>query len=356
LNAEFLERFNFELIYAHTITENQFVRVRLPAPAGFQFQWQNAGTLEARVWEATLGARIIQKKDMTWNLSVTFDNIRQKIKELNAPPFQHGPGSNNTDVFWFREGETFGIVEGKTWVRSLDEMANQLPDADDPSTPIDETDINSYVINSDGYVILAGTEGTINEAPIGLDRDNDGIVDTDVQIADMNPDFNMSFATTFTWKNIALYALVSWKQGGDVYNMTKQWMYREGLHGDVDQSDKEPNEKKAYEYYQALYDVNNVNSHFVEDGTYVKLRELSIYYTLGKKFWEDKLRGFIKEIKIGIIGRNLYTWTNYSGYDPEVTSGDTRYGDPNDDLSMYAFDGYGYPNFRTFTGSILIKF
>jgi hypothetical protein len=172
----------------------------------------------------------------------------------------------------------------------------------------------------------------------------------------MNPDFNMSFATTLSWKNFSLYALVSWKQGGDIYNMTKQWMYREGLHGDVDQSGKAPNEKKAYDYYQKLYDVNNVNSHFVEDGTYVKLRELSIYYTVGEKFWKEKTKGFIKMVKIGIIGRNLWTITNYSGYDPEVRQGDTSYKDASDDLSIYAFDGYGYPNFRTFTGSIQINF
>ena len=356
LNTDFLNRFSFELIYSHTITEDQFVKVKLPAPAGFAYQWQNAGTLEANVWEATLGAKILDTKNIKWDLAVTWDRVRQKILELNAPPFTHGPGSNNTDVFWFREGETFGVVEGKTWVRSLDVMANQLPAEDDLSTPVDETKIESYVINSDGYVILRGTEGTVNESPIGYDGDNDGIVDTDVKIADMNPDFNMSFATTFSWKNLSVYALISWKQGGDVYNMTKQWMYREGLHGDVDQSDKAPNEKKAYDYYQKLYDVNNVNSHFVEDGTYVKLRELSIYYTLGEKFWKEKTNGFIKMVKIGIIGRNLWTITNYTGYDPEVRQGDTSYKEPGNDLSLYAFDGYGYPNFRTFTGSIQINF
>ena len=93
----------------------------------------------------------------------------------------------------------------------------------------------------------------------------------------------------------------------------------------------------------------------MEDGTYVKLRELSLYYTLGENFWKEKTNGFIKLIKVGIIGRNLLTFTNYSGYDPEVTSGDTNYKLGND-LSMYAFDGYGYPNFRTFTGSIQINF
>ena len=356
VNMDFLDIFSFELIYSYTKTEDVFVKVKLPAPAGFAYQWQNAGTIEARVWEATLGAQIFDKKNVKWQLLVTFDNIRQKILELNAPPFTHGPGSNNTDVFWFREGETFGIVEGKTWVRDLNVMANQLPTNDDPSTPVDDRLIGSYVINSDGYVILRGTEGTVNESPIGYDSQNDGIIDTDVQIADMNPDFSLSFATTFSWKNLSLYALVSWKQGGDIYNMTKQWMYREGLHGDVDQSSKAPNEKKAYDYYQRLYDVNNINSHFVEDGTFVKLRELSIYYTLNEKFWKEKTNGFIKMIKIGIIGRNLWTITNYTGYDPEVRQGDTGYKEPGNDLSMYAFDGYGYPNFRTFTGSIQINF
>jgi len=341
LNVDFLGRFSLEAGYSKTNTVDQIIEVPLPAYVGFTTQWQNAGELEATVMEATLGALVMKTDNFSWNASATFDKIKQQVISLDAPPFAIGPGSNNTNVFWIRDGETFGIIYGYKWLTTLDEMAAQLPEG---------ATIDDYVINSDGYVIEEGTEGTVLEAPIQLDEDNDGTADQ-VQIADINPDFHASFTSTFTFKNISLYALVDWKQGGDVYNLTKQWMYRDQVHGDFDQFDKEENQKKASQYYQVFYDAANVNDYFVEDGTYVKIRELALYYTLPGSSLENLFNGFIKSVKIGVVGRNLYTFTNYSGYDPEVAQGD-----PGDDLSNFAFDGYGYPNFRTYTGSLILKF
>ena len=61
-----------------------------------------------------------------------------------------------------------------------------------------------------------------------------------------------------------------------------------------------------------------------------------------------KLSKYIENIKIGFIGRNMLTFTNYSGFDPEVSSGS--------DLTNYSYDNFGYPIFRSFTGSIEFTF
>jgi hypothetical protein len=86
----------------------------------------------------------------------------------------------------------------------------------------------------------------------------------------------------------------------------------------------------------------------VEDGTFLKLREVAINYTLNRRQL-GVLGNSVDRIRVGIIGRNLLTFTKYSGYDPEVAG-------LSGDASNYRFDGFNYPNFRTFTGVIEIAF
>jgi hypothetical protein len=138
------------------------------------------------------------------------------------------------------------------------------------------------------------------------------------------------------------------KKGGDVYNQTKQWTYRELLHPEVDQTGKPEAEKIPAGYYSGLYNINNTTSHFVEDGSYFKFRELNLSYNLTQDLMGET--SFVKNIKFSLIGRNLITISNYSGVDPEVTVLG------NGDQTNFMFDGFGYPNFTTVTGGIEINF
>jgi TonB-linked SusC/RagA family outer membrane protein len=341
LNAEFLDIFDLEITYADIITEGAFLNVPLPAATGFQFQWQNAADISATAFEISLGVMPIRRPDFTWRMNFNFDRITQKITRLDAPPFRVGPTINALQVFYIREGEPFGMMYGGDWVRTLEEMEAQLAPEDN---------IENYVVNSDGYVIRNGTEGTINEAPIRL-RDENGD-ETFGLIADMNPDFNLSWMNTFTFKGFNFNMLWHWKQGGDIYNQTKQWLYRDSRHGDFDQAGKPENQKKVDSYYQAFYRVNEPNSYFTEEGTFLKLREASLYYSLRKQQLGNVGMGFIQGVKFGVIARNLLTFSKYSGWDPEVAQVD--YAQSNS--TNYLIDMFNYPNYRTLTFSLEINF
>ena len=338
LNAEFLNRVSLEVVASQSETKDAFVEVPLSAATGYEAQWRNAATLQGKSFEASLGINVIKAKSVSWDWNFTFDRVRQKVKELDAPAFQVGPGANEVSAFYLRDNETFGMMYGYDWVKTLDQMANQLPAG---------RTIEDYTVNADGYVIAAGTEGTTAELPIILDQDADGASDF-VKIADMNPDFHLAFNSVLRYKNVGLSMLWDWKQGGDIYNVTKQWLYRDNRHGDMDVYGLPENEKKSMYYYQTLYSAANVNSHFVEDGTYLKLRELSLFYNVTGKFFEKSGIPFIKGLKVGAIGRNVLTFTQYSGWDPEVSAGT--------DLTNYAMDIYNYPNFRTITFSLELTF
>jgi TonB-linked SusC/RagA family outer membrane protein len=338
LNIDFLRRFSLEVIASQNQTADAFVAVPLSAATGYIAQWRNAATLEGKSFEASLEIQAIKTKKTELKFNFVFDRIRQKVKKLDAPAYQVGPGANEVSAFYLRDNETFGIMYGYDWVSSLDQMAKQLPTG---------ATINDYVMNSDGYVIAKGTEGTTFEKPIALDQNKDKTADF-VRIADMNPDFNLSLTSTFKWENFTVNMLWHWKQGGDIYNLTKQWLYRDNRHGDMDMFDVADYKKKTVNYFQALYNANNVNSRFVEDGTFLKLRELSLYYDVKESAFARAGVPFIKGLKAGVLGRNLLTFTKYSGWDPEVSAGG--------DLTNYAMDIFNYPNFKTYTFSLELKF
>jgi len=332
---DFLTRFSLEVIYSNSKTKDAIDQAPLPSHyGGYEYQWQNIGTIASNSVELNLKADIIKRKSLTWKSNIIFDRVRQKIESLNVPPYKKGPKK----AFFYKEGETFGTMYGYKWVTTLDEMKNQLPDG---------KSIGDFEVNSEGYVVPKGSQGTVNEIPINIDKDNDGLADK-VAIGAGNPDFNLSLGNTINFKGLNLYFLFAWKNGGDIYNYTRQYSYRDLRAIEFDQSGKADGDKKAINYYSTFYKNTAVNSYFIEDGSFVKLREVALSYHLNEGLINSIFGGYVKGIKIGVEARNLLTFTNYRGYDPEVASGS--------DLSNYPFDSFGYPNFRTYSASIKLTF
>jgi len=338
-NLDFLNRFSFEIVRSITNTTDQIIAVPLAVQfGGWPSQVRNAGSLNSKVWEASLNAQIVRSKGFIYNMGFVFDNVKTTITELNVPSFQTGPqGQEANKCFYIREGEVFGAMYGYAFVKSLDEMALQLTNPED---------ITNYVVNSDGYVILKGTEGTTAEGAIKK-RDENGTLWYG-KIGDSNPKFKISMTNNLSYKGIGLYALLEWKNGGDVYNKSAQWLTRDNRHGMMDQYGKPDYLKKAIPYYKVFYDVNEFNEFWVEDGSFLKLREVALSYNVPASALKGFIKGYIKGIKLSILGKNLYTLTNYTGYDPEVATTDgTQY---------FAYDFMGYPNYRSYSASLEFKF
>ena len=323
INFEFLKNFELELIHSSNKTIGDFMLVPLSAVTGYRYQWQNAATIKGSSFEITLGAKIITSKDLNWKINLTFDKVIQQVSELKVPNFSYGPKS----AFRVQQGEPYGIMYGYSWLRD--------------SVPVSLK--NKYVLNSEGYVIPKGSEGTRNEIPLIYDKYGNG---QPYKIADMNPDFDMAFSTVLEWKNFTFSMLWSWKCGGDIYNATKQALFRDQRAGVNDQFGKPDYQKKTTDYYNTFYNQDIVNSYFVENASYLKLREMSVYYNFSPKFF-TKI-GIIKSAKIGILGRNLLTFTKYTGWDPEVADVSNP--------TSFIIDDFNYPNYRTISASLEIKF
>ena len=335
LNASFLDMFKLEAVYSNQIASDQFMIVNLfsPANAGKNRQWQNVGDLESNTYEFTLNSKIIDKEDLSWNVGVNFTKTESDITKLNAPEQQVGP--DNGAMFLLREGVEYGSMFGRKFVTDLTTMSSQLPAG---------KTISEYSVNADGVVVETANIGTTNEAAIAqVDANGVAIFD---KIGNQNADFRVGLTSNLSYKNFDFYMLWDWKQGGDVYNVNGQWTTISERNAIVDQAGKPASEKKTRVYYGSLYDINQNNAFWVEDGSFVKLREASISYKLPT----DGALSFLDELKISAIGRNLLTFTDYKGWDPEIANYDAN------TQQYYSVDYGVYPIQTSYALSVQVKF
>ncbi|MDP3773204.1 MAG: SusC/RagA family TonB-linked outer membrane protein [Gemmatimonadales bacterium] len=343
-NVDFLNRFTFEYSYSHKVTEDQVLPVPLSSVAGFTSQWRNAGTLEGSTHELAFGAVLADRANWSWRVNVTADRTRMEVTDLTTAAFTSGSGQQSNDVFLIREGVTYGSMWGYRFVHTVAELSDNPANA--------ALDPTLYSVNEDGYVVLTANRGTSDERAIKY-VDADG--NSNVQIGDANPDFTMALSTTLRWRNFTFYGLLDWVRGGDIYNLPRQWLSRaEFRAAEIDQAGKPALERKAIEYYSAINDANNFNEFYVEDGGYRRLRELAVSYQVSPRTLERAgLSRMMRSLRLGVVGRNLVTWTNYSGLDPETHNPVTS---SNGDPTTFRFDSFGYPNFRTFSAMVEIGF
>jgi len=370
-------RLSLDLTYAMTEVTDQILQVPALAYTGFSTQWRNAGTLESNTFEATLNATLLRRPGFTWNARLLLDRTQQEITQLDVPAYQTGTGDQGLDNnFYVREGEAIGAFYGFQFATKC----SHLPD---------DVDCSQFQVNDDGFLVWVGGAGSWKNgwqtytddggatkqwwgttAPFsirgsaitwgtpfqaqGVDRVT-GEVTTFLPLGTTTPKFNLGFANTITFKDFTLYGLVRSVQGFKVYNQPLQWAVFQSYAGIMDQSNVAEELKKPVGYYDRLYGASGLqpSSAFVDDGSFVKLQELSLRYRAGRNVLDRvPMMGGMDAVTLSVTGRNLLTWSDYDGYDPDV--GETGGGPGSAVLSRQ--DGFNSPNFRTVTFGLEIIF
>jgi TonB-linked SusC/RagA family outer membrane protein len=349
VNLVAFERVSLQLAYATQRTRDQLVNVPLPSLFGFSSQWQNAGVLEGTTYEGTLEARLIERPGLRWSATVLADRSRNTIAEYDRPCHRSGLGYRCA-------GEQLGMIYTQKFMRSRDELADHRG-----GRHVNSRD--AFDVNDEGVLVAVGSGNSWRD---GVAKDMwgknvviDGIsygwgmpirlltdvgVPADVKTGDSNPDLKWGFSNQLQWRNLTLYGLLDGQVGGNIYNNTKQRMFQWWRHGEEDQVGKPEEQKKPAAYYLGLYNANSNIDWFVEDAGFVKLRELSVRYQLDPSGIRPLSRLGADRITLSLIGRNLYTWTKYTGYDPEIGS------------ILNRIDDFDYPIYRTLTASVEIVF
>ncbi len=342
-NVNFLTNYTFEYTYSMKRTTDQIILAPVSAATGFTNQWVNAGGLNGRTTEYALGAVLLSTGDQFLRLNLTADVSRQRVGSLGVAPFLAGP-DGNTSLFKVGPGEMLGVIYGTRWIRTPEQLDQTIA-----SGFLGAATAADFVRNQEGYYVYASRLGTLDEKPLKW-YDTDGT--SVVEIGDVNPDLNLALNATYQWKGLSVNALFTAVRGGEIYNYTRQWPFNEQRDPVYDQRGKAEADKKPVAYYQTFYNNFDANEYFVEDGSYIRLREFAVNYQLPAA-WLSRIRFFdFETARLGLVGRNLWTSTDYSGYDPDVTGTSGLQGNP----FTYRVDYFTYPQYRTFTFMLELGF
>ena len=131
-----------------------------------------------------------------------------------------------------------------------------------------------------------------------------------VQIGNTAPDFRMGFVNDFTYRGVNLSVVLDGQQGGDIINLTR-YLY--------DDAQTSPDFGSEAYLRRRQAQVDGVMTPYIEEATFLKLREISIGTNLPQR-WISGANLGVQSVRVALSGRNLATWTKYSGLDPEVAN------------------------------------
>ncbi len=336
VNVNFLKNFTFEYSYSDKVTSDQILNVPVSSASGYRNQWKNAGELSGYTHEASLGAVLMSSRDFFWRLNIVGDRTRQTITDLNVAPFLVGPDPNdgNTRIFRIAKGQRFGVIYGSRWITNEQQLATTI------KSGLLSGATSDYVKNEEGFFVRKSQWRTVDEVPLKYYQEDGTSL---MEIGDVNPDFNLGFGSNIQWKALNISAQFNWVKGGEIYNYTRQWPFNELRDPVIDQRGKPQEQRKPTTYYSTFYNNFDANDYFVENGTYVRLRELAVNVNVPKSWMSKVGLGQLSSTRLGIVGRNLWTSTDYTGYDPDVSGpgGGNPFG--------YRVDYFTYPAYRTVT-------
>jgi TonB-linked SusC/RagA family outer membrane protein len=217
----------------------------------------------------------------------------------------------------------FSIVSRTTFSKNVGKIT-ELPDDVQPFT---------VPIFGFGFGETRIEEGKSPTQIIGTDE-NANLV----KMGDAMPDFNVGFSNDFSWKRLRLSTLVDWQQGGDLVNLTLFLYDAFDLTEDVE----------AGRARQTVANTGSARA-YIEDGGYVKLREVALSFDVPEPLVARLFGGTARTLRLEFSGRNLYTWTDYRGIDPEVSN----FGNQN--ITRYADVG-PFPPARSFFFTVDVGF
>jgi len=346
-------RYALEYNYSRKETTDQIVQQNLPAVSGFSTQWVNAGTLLTKTHEVALAMQPVQRGNLSLTLNVTADRMRSVITEWPLPDQRNFFG-------WYREGEDLGILTGLRFAHTIEELYHD-PAKAAQSGPGQYWSRDSVMVNELGHVVRRSSWRTLNEKPIIYAAcGNPPACTTSDQfgvLARADPDFTLNLTSAFAWKRLSLSATVYWWQGGQIVNGDLATAIRGQRSHYQDQSASPMEERKSVNYF---VDYGLVDEPLLEPATFLKLRELALSYTFGSRQLRAVGLGRLEEVRLGIAGRNLFTFTQYTGWDPEVGGGgaqwDSGWRPSMEDPFRVRNQHLSYPNPRTVTATVEIAF
>jgi TonB-linked SusC/RagA family outer membrane protein len=281
------DRLGLTFNWYHKHVTNLLINRVIAPTNGYSSLLDNFGSLQNNGFEILLTGTPVEKKDFTWDVTLIYNHNRNKV--LNVGPALTLLSTNAGAPVALLQGYPVGIFYGTFF--AVDANGNQVK-------------------NSAGIPQL---EKGIQNSPLSYttQRDNNGLpTGTTLRkvIGDPNPKYTATLTNDLSYKKFGLHVQLDAVQGLNVFNA--DFRTRQGVgNGLVAQQEDLGQVPRGY-----ILGVYQIEQWRVDDGSFVKLREVSLSYDLGKF-------KFFKDLSVNLSGRNLKSWDKYKGYDPEVNSG-----------------------------------
>lgn len=319
LDAAFADRFNFSLNVYQRNTRDLLQQITIPASTGFTVATVNAGNMRNNGIELEVGATVF-KGNFNWNISANISRNRNEITDLGPVEEQF---ANRLGAGYGLDAKPFiqkkGYAVGTVWGFVEDGIFQNQKAVDDYKSVQQNAKVGQM-----RYKDL-NNDGALND----LDR---------TKIGDINPDYTWGFTNNFSYKNFDLSILVTGVQGNDVLNANLLNFYTLNGSGNIPRYIYESTWKgegstnSVVQANQGNTTSANFSRSFLEDGSFIRIKNVQLGYNL------PKIRG-ISAARVFLNAVNLVTFTRYKGYDPEVSAFENA--------NMRGVDLGSYPQSRT---------
>lgn len=299
----------------YKFTKNLLMNVPLPSGLEFGNIYRNEGEMENRGVELGIQSRNISTPDFSWNTEFNISFNRNKVTKLSLQKiyyFASTSEATSENVVRMTVGQPLGMFWG------------YISEGVDPET---------------GDILYKDLDG------------NGRITTSDkTYIGNPNPDFTWGMTNTLSYKGLNLNVFIQGSQGNDIYNASRY--ETEGMYNANNQSTEVLRRwqipGQITDIPRATQSTDNLraSTRFVEDGSYVRLKSLTLSYDIKAKLLE---KWKIARLQPYITAQNLFTITNYKGFDPEVN----QYGGS---ATVQGIDWGTYPQVKTFIIGVNIDF
>ncbi|PIB34232.1 hypothetical protein BFP72_01690 [Reichenbachiella sp. 5M10] len=322
-----LDRVNFTLDYYRNSTKDMLLRVQLPLSIGYEEQLRNAGEVKNQGVEFAVSADIINpSREFSWNSGFNVSWNQSEIMDLG----------DDRELFFGTGAQQVSEVGNSLRQWYLPKWLGVNPD---DGSPLWEK-VNR---DADGNVVSREATSVYSEAEYQA-------------VGDVLPKFYGGWTNSFGYKGISLNVLISYQFGNKVYHSSRQLFDSDGAYPEYNlmnlQDDWSRWEKPGDEATHPLpvrggnQQSNAVSSRYLEDGDYIRLRNVS----LGYSFPRDMISALrLQSLNISLSADNLFTWTKFSGLDPETRISASEY-------ELPGFQDFKYPISKQYLVKLTAKF
>ncbi len=237
---------------------------QVPPSTGFTQEVINGGEMTTDGMELALNFNPVRTSNFNWTTGINYYTYDSEITRLDVTSFTTGGFAAFLGQYLLREGYSPTTIIG----------SELLPEGPERTA--------------------LEAQGLVPYQPLGNET----------------PDFQVAWDNVFTYKNFSLSGLIDWKEGGDIINLTVLLTDLGGTTYDLDDPVAQ----------QRLAGLGTSTAPFIEDGGYIRLRDLRLQYEIGRSGLDNIVYGKLHHLRFALTGRNLWTDTDYSSYDPEVSN------------------------------------